>query len=200
MNWLIVLAVATLLSITATAQESEIKEDPTFPKKDEILLVVGQAERALDQYKRSVDLEATLPSEKNAGNSLSTDRNVIEMTAKLLSDLKQNPEAFHGLGGLLLLSSLDDGSRNAALCSSSAMGDSVQSILAKPDVAAATQMLSVGNACTDASAHLFTVSESVQALLVREMKAQQLLNQRVKTMLDKCAVAMRQATPARKNH
>src|SRR5450755_4552418 len=126
MKRLIVFAVSSLLSITASAQERDKMEEAAFPSKQEINLVVTQAERALDQYKRSVDLEETLPSEKAAGNSLSTDRGVVEMTAKLISDLKKNPDSFHGLGGLLLLSALDDTSRNAALCASSAMSDLAQ--------------------------------------------------------------------------
>jgi hypothetical protein len=44
------------------------------------------------------------------------------------------------------------------------------------------------------------VSESVEALIVQEMKAQQLLNQQAKKVLDECSAAMRQSAAAKKNH
>jgi hypothetical protein len=43
-------------------QQAPKKEEPDFPKADEIQLVITQAERAFEQYKQSVTFERELPS------------------------------------------------------------------------------------------------------------------------------------------
>jgi hypothetical protein len=47
------------------------------------------------------------------------------------------------------------------------------------------------------SGYLYTVSESVQALLVRDMKAQQILNQQAMELANKCNALMKEAQPKR---
>ena len=74
-------------------------------------------------------------------------------------------------------------SRNATLCSSSGILDIAQNVLDKPDVNAANRMLAIAGKCTDVSSHLYTVSESVNALVVRNMEAQENSNaEALKTM------------------
>jgi hypothetical protein len=116
------------------------------------------------------------------------------MTTKLLSGLKTHPESFNGVGGLLLLSSLDDASRNAALCSGTAYSDTMQAIMTNSDINSAKEWIHVGLSCIDVSGYLYTVSESVQALLVREMEAQQLLNQSAQETLNGCTAAPKKCT------
>ena len=118
------------------------------------------------------------------------------MVERVIAGLKAHPDAFHGLGGLLLLSNLDDAARNAALCSSEGMAEVGSSLIEHPDAAKAYQLLHISQTCTDVSAQLYTVSESVHALLVREMVGQQILNQRANEMINQCnAILQQRASP-----
>jgi hypothetical protein len=120
------------------------------------------------------------------------------MSAKLLDALKKKPEAFNGLGGLLLLTTLDDASRNAALCASTGTLDITHEILSKvKNTNSAYRILAVAQKCIDVSLHLYTVSESVNALLVRTMEAQENLGQKAVETLDKCTAALRSAPKQR---
>jgi hypothetical protein len=100
--------------------------------------------------------------------------------------LKQNPDAFHGLGGLLLLSSLDDASRNAALCSSAGAAEMAKGLIEHFDSKDAYRIMTVIQNCSDVSMHLYSVSESVHALMVREVEAQQDLNNQAMATIGKC--------------
>ncbi|MFZ0279678.1 MAG: hypothetical protein WA254_06580 [Candidatus Sulfotelmatobacter sp.] len=184
-----------LLAVSSVAQQQETKDEPEFPKTEEIQLVVTQAERALEQYKQSVTMEAELPSARRDQSAVKKDQEVFDETAKLIAALKMHPEAFHGLGGLLLLSSLDDASRNAALCSGAAYNDSMQAVMTSSDAHSARDWLHVGLSCVDVSGYLYTVSESVQALLVRDLKAQQILNQEAAELANKCNALMKSTPP-----
>lgn len=187
-----------LTTVSCVAQQQVRKEEPDFPKVDEILLVVTQAERAFEQYKQSVTFERELPSFQKDPSAPDKDLEVFDTTIKLIATLKTRPDGFHGLGGLLLLSSLDDASRNAALCSGTAYSDAMQAVMAGSDVNVARNFLHIGVSCLDSSGHLYTVSESVQELLVREAKGQELLNQQVMDFADKCRTLMKAVPPTSK--
>jgi hypothetical protein len=183
-----------VLSATACVAQTESK---TFPTTGEIQLVVTQAERAFDQYKTSVDREAELPSAKKDSSAVEKDREIIEMASKVIVGLKKKPEVFYSLGGLLLLTTLDDASRNAALCSGTGMSD-VGDILvsnsgAANSVATGYRILATTQQCMDVSAQLYTVSESVSALLGRAMEAQNELNDKAMDTLNKCKEVMKAA-------
>ncbi len=185
------------LGIPAVAQQQKTKDEPEFPKTEEIQMVVTQSERVLEQYRQSVTMEAELPSAKRDPSVVEKDREVLDETAKLIAALKAHPEGFHGLGGLLPLSSLDDASRNATLCSGTAYNDSMQAVMTNSDVHSARDWLHVGLSCVDVSGYLYTVSESVQALLVREMKAQQILNQQAMELVNRCNALMKSKPPTK---
>jgi hypothetical protein len=178
------LVVFLLASVHSFAQQ---KTQVEFPTKEEINLVVTQAERAFDQYKNSVVIEEGLQSSKQEPSSLKKDQEVVEMSHKLIMALKENPDRFHGLGGLLLLSTLDDASRNAALCSSSGSAEIAKGLIDHFDVKDAYRIMTIMQTCSDVSAHLYTVSESVHALMVRELEAQQDLNNQAMELANKCA-------------
>jgi hypothetical protein len=181
--------VLALFSSFLTAQETSKAKD--FPTDEEIKLVVLQADRALAEYKQAVALEASLPTVKKDKTSLDTDKHLIELYPKLLDALKANPPKFNGLAGLLLLTTIDDASRNAALCSNTGMTDIGQELLANRDTTTIYQIMTVSQKCVDVSAHLYTVSESVNALFVRAMEAQEDLSEQAMDTLNKCAAAMK---------
>jgi hypothetical protein len=54
--------------------------------------------------------------------------------------------------------------------------------------------MAISQKCVDASTQLYTVSESVNALVVKAVEAQAELNQQAVDALNKCAAAMKAAT------
>ncbi len=169
------------------------KARAAFPTTEEINLVVSQAERAFDQYKSSVLMEGNLQSSKLDPSALKKDEDLIGMSRELIVGLKAKPAAFHGLGGLLLLSTLDDASRNAALCTSSGSAEIAKGLIDHFDAKEGYRIITIMQTCSDVSAHLYTVSESVHALMVRELEAQGELNDRAMELADKCAEVMKDA-------
>jgi hypothetical protein len=183
------LLIALLLSgVTIFAQQ---RSDVAFPTTEEINLAVSQAERAFEQYRNSVAMEQTLESSKRDPASLKKDQEVVEMSHKLIVALKEHPDRFHGLGGLLLLSTLDDASRNAALCSSAGSAEIAKGLIDHFDVKDAYRIMTVIQNCSDVSLHLYTVSESVHALMVRELEAQEDLNNQAMETINKCSELMK---------
>jgi hypothetical protein len=182
------LLVAVLLFGIYAFSETPQKEsaDANFATRREIELVVAQSERAIEGYKKSIEMEKMISANKQNPVDVRTDTEALEEGQKLISMLKKNPESFHVLGGLVLLSTLDDMSRNAALCSSSGYAQIVTAMAEKADSAVGYQMLAVIQSCIGASQELYTVSESVQALLVRGIKAQQNLNGKMMQTIDNC--------------
>jgi len=179
-----------LLTACATAQREKAKI-PEFPSSDEIQLVVTQSERVFEQYKQSVTMESELPSSKRDPSVIQKDTGVYDMGMRMVDALKKHPDGFHGVGGLLLLSSLDDASRNAALCSGTAYNDTMEAVMTKSDVHSAENWMDVGLSCINMSGYLYTVSESVQALLVRDLKAQQMLNESATETVNSCTAALK---------
>ncbi len=181
-----------LLFLTRCAMaQQENNKTPEFPSTDEIQLVVTQSERVFEQYKQSVTMEAELPSFKRDPSAIEKDTGVYDMGKKLVDTLKTHPDGFHGVGGLLLLSSLDDASRNAALCSGTAYNDTIEAVMTKSDVHSAESWMHVGLSCINISGYLYTVSESVQSLLIRDLKAQEMLNQRATETVNSCTAALK---------
>jgi hypothetical protein len=181
-----------VLFLTACAMARQEKANiPEFPSTDEIQLVVTQSERVFEQYKQSVTMEADLPSSKRDLSAIQKDTGVYDMGMKLVDALRKHPDGFHGVGGLLLLSSLDDASRNAALCSATAYNDTMEAVMTKSYVHSAENWMHVGLSCINVSGYLYTVGESVQALLVRDLKAQQMLNESAAETVNSCTAALK---------
>jgi hypothetical protein len=183
--------VAALFLLSAPSFAQQKDKEPEFPTTEEIQLAVTQAERVLAQYKQSVAMEAELPSAKNDPSAVEKDRAIIKGAEKLIAALKVNPEGFNGVAGLLLLSLIDDASRNAALCSGTAVNDGMQVVMTQGNAESAKDWLRIGQGCVDVSGYLYTVGESVQALLVREMEAQEMLNQQMTDTANKCVAALK---------
>lgn len=176
------------------------KTQVTFPTTEEINLVVAQAQRAFEQYEKSVVMEKTLKAAKDDPSSIQKDEEVVEMSRKLIAGLKEHPEKFNGLGGLLLLSSLDDASRNSALCSGTGSVEIVKGLLEHADSKEAFRVMTIIQNCVDVSNLLFTVSESVHALMVREIEAQEDLNDQALELANKCNDIVRGKQAKRPNN
>ena len=187
--------VLLLCQACTTVHCQEKTKEPNFPKTDEIQLVLSQAERAFEQYGRSLKLEAGLPSITKGSDALEKDHQIVDLGSKLIVGLKKNPNAFHGLGGFLLLGALDDASRNAALCSGTAFADISNGLLSEKglDRAKAYELMHVGQACQDASVQLYTISENLHALMIRELEGQEIVTGQAVDALNQCAAALNKA-------
>lgn len=88
----------------------------------------------------------------------------------------------------LLLSSLDDASRNAVVCANLADADIIDRLAAGHQMndGAISAMVQIVETCGYASAQLNTVSENVHALMVREMDALTLQTRQAMAVLEKC--------------
>jgi len=184
-----------LLLIVPVVVFAQTDKDINFPRTDEIQLAVSQAERAFDQYERSIALEGGLPSMQKDKTAVERDGETLKSARSMTASLKKKPEALHGLGGFLLLGLLDDASRNAALCAGSAFSEIGGGLLSGQglDRAKAYEYLNVAQACQDVSVQLYTVSENVHALMVRELEGQQAVNQQATDMLTKCTAILKSA-------
>jgi hypothetical protein len=189
-----------LCHVCLTAQCQESAKEENFPKSDEIQLVLSQSERAFEQYDRSIKLEAGLPSALEDSSMLEKDRQIVNLAGRLISGLKRNPDAFHGVGGLLLLGALDDASRNAALCFGTAFADIGNGLLAAKglDRAKAYELMHIGQACQDVSVQLYTISENVHALMVRELEGQQILSGKAVDALNQCVAVVKNGKASQK--
>jgi len=165
-----------------------------FPSERQISLVLTQAERAFDTYENTLRLEAQLTG---GPESVAKDKESLTMARNVLADIKQNPsKAFNSPMGFLLVTSLDDASRNMALC----MGQGgMQSAMELQDgkASSAAVKLHISQTCLDASTLLFTVSESALDLYAQFLSAEYKLTQNAADGLQKCADALKKAGPQR---
>jgi hypothetical protein len=183
------LILLALSSSLASAQRTANKpEEPNFPTNDEIQLITTQADRAFGLYKDSLGRQEAfgLVALQSDTESFARERKLVELSRELLAGLRADPNKFHGLGGLLLLSGLDDASRNAALCSGQGLANVALDLTTKPDLKKARELLSVAESCASVSAHLYTVSESLHALLVREIVGQQIVTDKAIAVISQC--------------
>ena len=104
------IAVTVLILLASVqAQQNEDK----FPSEQQIKLLLTQAERALDSYADAVQLEQQLVG---GIESAEKERNSLKITRETLTTLKKAPvKGFASPMGFLLVTNLEDASRNMAL-------------------------------------------------------------------------------------
>jgi hypothetical protein len=168
---------ATVVS-TANLQEKET----AFPNDDEIDTLLTQANRAMTQYKTAVDQETKARFDSD---SLATDRQLIEVWPKMSGMLKQNPQGFNGEVGFLVVTSLDDASRNAAVCAGEAMRQSSMKLV-KHETDGVEELLTLYDNCNSASTLLYTVSETAASMYRRYLHADAELTSQTVAEMKKC--------------
>jgi hypothetical protein len=168
---------ATVVS-TANLQEKEA----TFPNNDEIDTLLTQANRAMTQYQTAVDQETKAGFDSD---SLATDRQLIEVWPKMSGMLKQNPQGFNSEVGFLFVTSLDDASRNAAVCAGEAMRQSSMKLV-KRETNGVEELLTLYDNCNSASTLLYTVSETAASMYRRYLHADAELTSQTVADMKKC--------------
>ena len=104
--------------------------------------------------------------------ALKTDKEGQEMVGRIIAKIRSDPEYFHGGMGVLLLTALDDVSRNAALASASLMTDALHAVILQgAGSRKSLEQIKESSACNESSAFIYTVSENLNHLVIKELKA-----------------------------
>jgi len=173
MNRSLLLGVIFLFSLWPCSAQ----EKATFPTDDEIRLLVTQADRAMKQYRPLIDMEEDQLG-TNGAEAVAKDRQVVQAIAGAIDILKEKPQGFNSPAGFVLFEWLDDATRNAMLCSQTAVSDA--SMLAIAGKLAGTEpLMELSKSCMDVSNLIYTVSENAGALYERYVTAEQDLAQQV---------------------
>jgi hypothetical protein len=144
------------------------KDEATFPTDDEINLLLTQADRAMQQYKPLIDQEERQLGKAGA-EAVAKDREVIQSVDLAVTSFKKRPQGFNSPLGFAFSEWLDDASRNAVLCSQSAMSQSMKVMMAG-DMDKVTQLIHLAQSCLDTSTLIYTVSENAGALYEKYVK------------------------------
>jgi hypothetical protein len=168
-----------------------------FPTDEEIRLVLTQADRAVGQYKPLLDQEGQMLGKEGA-DAVAKDREVVAGLELAIKGFGKNPQAFNGPLGFGFFEWLDDASRNAVVCSSTAMNKAFNSVL-DGDKDKATSALHLSRSCNDAAALLYTVSENAGALYTRFVESEQKLAEDGARVARQCAEILKQKAAVPKN-
>jgi hypothetical protein len=172
------------------------QEKASFPTDDEIQLLLTQTDRAMQQYKPLIDQEETALG-KRGTDAVAKDRQVVQAIETSIEILKKKPQGFNSAAGFLFSEWLDDATRNALLCSQTALSDA--SMLAVAGKLAGTEpLMELSKSCMDVSNLIYTVSENAGALYERYSKAEQDLAQQAYDTFQKCAAALKKVTSEKK--
>ena len=185
-----IFAALMLMSVAVVPNVDAQQKEDAFPNNDEIDTLLTQANRAMAQYKTTLDLETKAGFD---ADSLATDRQLIEVWPKMAATLKQNPQGFNSEMGFLFVSSLDDASRNAAVCAGEAMRQSSIKLV-KRDTNGVEELLTLYDQCTNASTLLYTVSETAASLYRRYLHTNAELTNESVAAMQKCADTLSRAT------
>lgn len=139
--------------------------DKSFPTNDEIQLVLTQTERAMQQYKPLIG-QQEIRMGKTATEAVVKDRQVVEALELAVKTFKSQPQGFNGPLGFAFFQWLDDASRNALLCGSSASGQATVQLIAG-NREKAESLIHLAQSCSDMSTLIYTVSENAGALYQR---------------------------------
>lgn len=186
-----------LFLVFASATVSRAQET-TFPTNDEIQLVLTQADRAMQQYKPLVDQEELHFGKGTAEvEAVAKDREVVKSVEMAVQVLKRNPQGFNSAGGFALFEWLDDASRNAMVCSTSAMTQATV-VLMNGEINKATELIHLGQSCMDVSNLIYTVSENAGALYERYARGMQTLAEKGAKAAQQCTDALKKMDTANK--
>jgi hypothetical protein len=129
---------------------------------------------------------------KKGAEAVAKDRQVVEALETALDVLKKNPQGFNSAAGFMVVECLDDASRNALLCSQTAMSDAAL-LAVSHDMDAANPLVRLSQACMDVSTLIYTVSENASSLYERYTKSEQDLAEKAYDTLTKCNAALKKS-------
>ncbi len=188
---LVVLTVG--LAVVASAQTA----DKTFPTVAEINLVLTQTERAIEQYKPLIDMEAVQVG-KSGADTIAHDREVVSALEMAIKAFQSKPQGFNGPLGFAFFEWLDDADRNAALCAGGSSNEAMSAMMAG-NKGKAGSLLHLVQSCADVSTLIYTVSENAGGLHQRYVEAEQELAERAAEVAQKCTdILKKNSAPPKK--
>jgi len=187
----------TLVVLTGFAAVANAQIEKTFPRDDEISLVLTQTARAIEQYKPLIDQEAAQP-DKNGADTIAHDRQVVSGLEMGIKAFRTRPQGFNGPLGFAFFEWLDDASRNAALCAAGSVNQAMSEMMVG-NKDNAESLLRLAHSCADISTLIYTVSENAGSLYQRYVTAEQDLAAQAAEVAQACTdVLKRNATPPKK--
>lgn len=188
-----VMTVVLFVSPAAVCQAQE----GAFPTDSEINLLLTQTDRAMQQYKPLIGQEEIHIGTSINAEAVAKDRKVVQAIETAVQVLKKQPQGFNSAAGFALFEWLDDASRNAMLCSSSAMLEATGAVMGG-EIKKATELMQLGQSCTEVSNLIYTVSENAGALYERYVKSMQKLATDGAKMVQQCTDALKKSEAASK--
>jgi hypothetical protein len=184
---LILLSVVVALSSPSYAQKSV---EHMFPSDEEINLMVLQADRAMQDYKTLL-----AQAQQLLGESPEIDKKVFETWEFARKVLRTKPQGFNSVAGFDVVTMLDDASRNAAICASSAAIQVVKEITSGKVSSKTDLLITLIQNANSTSTLLYTVSENAVALYTRFLSWQEETATKAVTMLQDCTEILKKTTP-----
>ncbi len=190
-------ALVLFVGSAVVGRTQDQKTFPDFPTDDEINLLLTQTDRALVQYKVVIDQEQ-IEMGKGYAEAVAGHRQVVNKLEVALKALKAHPQGFNGPGGFAVILWLDDADRNALLCASGALSESIMNMTAG-DIDKANNLIHLDRTCTDASSLLYTVSENASSLYQRYVVGEEQLAAKGLETAQKCMEILKKtASPPKK--
>jgi len=189
-------ALFAALLTSSLAPLSYAQEEAAFPSDTEIQLLVTQSERAVMQYKSLLDDEAAQLG-KDGAEAVAKDRQVVDALEVAMKALKKQPQRFNGQLGFAFFEWLDDASRNALLCSSTALNQLSERMLVGTSEKG-IELVHLSQGCMDVSILFYTVSENAGALYERYVKEEQALAENGFKVAQRCTDLLKQQTQTKK--
>src|ERR1700726_189676 len=183
-------AIALMVLGCASSGHAQDK-DKHLPSDEDINLVVGQANRAMEQYKLAINQEEIFMGKAGAeAEAISQDRHVLENWDFATKALHAKPQIFNTPAGFSVVLTLDDAARNGMVCATQAVSNSALRAMAL-ETGKADSLVHLSQTCMDASTLLYTVSESVAALYQKYLDAEQQLAEESFDVASKCTAMLK---------
>ena len=179
-----------IVIFTITAQAG-VAQDKTFPKDSEIDLVLTQTDRALQQYKPLIDMEAAQLGEAGK-DAIVKDQQVVQALEAAIKVFRAKPQGFNSPVGFAFFEWLDDASRNAMICQTTAVSQSVSSMMAG-DSTKANSLAHLATSCMDVSTLFYTISENAGALYERYTNGERDLAEKAIEAAQQCSEALKKS-------
>jgi hypothetical protein len=161
----------------------------TFPSDAEINLVLTQTERAIEQYKPLIEIEAAQLGEGGV-DTIARDRQVVSGLEMAIKAFKGKPQGFNGSLGFTFFEWLDDAARNAALCAAGSSNQAMSALLTG-NKDGTEALLHLAQSCAAVSTLIYTVSENAGSLYQRYVDAEQEFAEQTAEVALKCVDALK---------
>ena len=156
----------------------------SYPSDSEIQLMMGQVDRAMEQYDQVVKQEASL---LGSSADTATDTKLLNFWKSLKAALAKDPQKFNSFAGFDIVVLIDDAARNAALISNTAATTALQQVTSGKVTSKTDLLVTLMQNANSSGTLLFTTAESATALYQRFLHWQdETLNESV-TALNQCA-------------